>query len=71
MKYLSSAPIVAPTYKAPKNCRHGFIDIRGKCVLCGEPVPPPADPCTCPKVGLAALAGAIAIDCPTHCPRGS
>jgi hypothetical protein len=36
MKYLQSAPIVAPAYKAPANCAHGFIDRRGLCVFCGE-----------------------------------
>lgn len=27
-----------PSWKAPKECTHGWLDRKGKCVKCGEPL---------------------------------
>lgn len=40
MKYeQKSFTVPASSEKSPPDCRHGWIDAHGKCVLCGDPSP--------------------------------
>jgi hypothetical protein len=38
MKYTAPSFSVPATGKAPENCKHGWLDVRGKCVMCGEQI---------------------------------
>jgi hypothetical protein len=40
MQYLSKRPFTVKTgQRKPKDCAHGWPDTKGKCVMCGEPIP--------------------------------
>ena len=40
MRYADKS-FTVPTWHPPKDCAHGWLDKRGKCVMCGEKVGEP------------------------------
>jgi hypothetical protein len=40
MQYLERKPFTVPVGKRkPADCAHGWADTKGRCVMCGEPIP--------------------------------